>query len=230
MNQLDIPKRELNFVINGKTSSSKRLEAQSVKCRVNEASWCVAVTASVECTGTAALWSNPDTWITATNPAGGVPTDGQDVEIPAGKIITFDLAESPKLGLLKVVGCLNFLDDNTKDQKLHVHQIFVFGGKLTIGSSLIPYTRKAIITLYGNYDGSFITMPGMTEAGNKMIANVGTVKMFGKPRSRMSRLTASCQKGSSSCAVEPGLDWVAGDKLGFAPSASIWTHYEIATI
>jgi G8 domain len=132
--------------------------------------------------------------------------------------------------LIKVVGCLEFRADNTINQTLHAHQIFVFGGKLTIGSTLIPYTKKAIIMLYGNYDGSFITMPGATEAGNKMIANVGTIKMYGKIRSRMSRLTAPCQKGSSSCSVEPGLDWVAGDLLGFPPTATQWTHYEMATI
>jgi hypothetical protein len=113
---------------------------------------------------------------------------------------------------------------------LHAEQIFVFGGKLTIGTSLTPYTRKAQIILYGDYDSSFITMPGAVEAGNKMIANVGQIKMFGKVRSRMSRLLASAQKGSSTITVEPNLDWVAGDKLGLAPTATQYTHYEIATI
>ena len=41
MNSLDTTKRELTFVINGSTNSSKLLEAQSVKCRQNEASWCI---------------------------------------------------------------------------------------------------------------------------------------------------------------------------------------------
>jgi hypothetical protein len=71
---------------------------------------------------------------------------------------------------------------------LHAEQIFVYGGKLTIGTKLAPYTRKAQIILYGDYDSSFITMPGAVEAGNKMIANLGQIKMFGKVRSRMSRL------------------------------------------
>jgi len=73
-------------------------------------------------------------------------------------------------------------------------------------------------------------MPGSVEAGNKMIVNVGTVKMIGQPRSRQSVLTAVANKGSSSITVEPGLDWVAGDKIGFAPTASQWTHYESAVI
>lgn len=73
-------------------------------------------------------------------------------------------------------------------------------------------------------------MPGATEAGNKMIANVGLVKMIGKARSRMSRLRAECHKGQLSCLVEPGLDWKAGDELGFAPTASQYLHYESATV
>lgn len=106
----------------------------------------------------------------------------------------------------------------------------MFGGKLTIGSAATPFTKKAKIVLYGNYDDQFITMPGATEAGNKMIANVGQVKMYGKVRSRMSRLLAECQKGATTCTVEKGLDWAAGEALGFAPTATQWTHYEVATI
>jgi len=54
--------------------------------------------------------------------------------------------------------------------------------------------------------------------------------MYGKPRSRMTRLLAECQKGATSCTVEKDLDWVAGDSLGFAPTATQSLHFEIATI
>jgi hypothetical protein len=73
-------------------------------------------------------------------------------------------------------------------------------------------------------------MPGAVEAGNKMIANVGTVKMFGKTRSRMARLRASCNAGSNSCTVDTALDWVPGDLVGFAPTATQWEHYEVKTV
>lgn len=174
-------------MINGAASSSKLLEAQSVKCRQNEATWCLAaITVTSECTGTPEIWSDPATW------GGSLPVDGADVEIPAGKSVVFNLGESPKLNMLKVVGCLSFLSDNSKDQILHAHQIYVFGGQLNIGSSSAPFTRKATIVLHGTFDDQFITMPGAIEAGNKMIANVGQVKMYGKVRSRMSRLLAEC--------------------------------------
>ena len=99
-----------------------------------------------------------------------------------------------------------------------------------LGTDTAPYTKKANIVLYGTYNDSFITMPGATEAGNKMIANVGSVKIYGAPRSRMSRLLAEVQKGATSCTVQKDLDWVAGDQLGFAPSATQNDHFEIATI
>lgn len=217
-------------MVNGKTESSKKFESKSVKCRLNEASWCTVVSAAAACSGDPMNWSNPDTWKPDEATPGVVPIAGSDVTIPSGKIINFDIAESPKLNLLKIQGCLNFRTDNTIDQTLHAHQIYVLGGKLTIGSALAAYTRKARIVLYGSYNDQFITMPGAAEAGNKMIANVGTVRMFGTDRSRIARLTAECQKGATSCTVATGLDWVAGDKLGFAPTATQHTHYEIVEV
>jgi hypothetical protein len=52
-----------------------------------------------------------------------------------------------------------------------------------------------------------------------LIANVGDLKFYGVPRSNMSRLLAVADKGTTSVTVEPNLDWVAGDQLGFAPTA-----------
>jgi len=179
MNSLDTTKNEFNFVINGAATSSRTLEMQTVKCRQNEAYWCSTNatigfgTMITECTGTLQVWNDPEAWKTVDNPSGTLPAEGQDVEIPTGKNIVFNLGESPKFKLIKISGCLSFLTDDSKDQTLHAQQIFVFGGKLTIGTSAAPYTRKANIVLYGTYDDQFITMPGATEAGNKMIANVG---------------------------------------------------------
>lgn len=115
MNTLDVVNKELTFVINAKTTSSRTLEADSVKCRVNEASWCVTAPTAVECTGNPMPWSDISSWVTAENPYPSLPKDGDDVEIPPGRIILFDLAESPKLKMLKIVGCLEFLKTNTKD-------------------------------------------------------------------------------------------------------------------
>ena len=56
---------------------------------------------------------------------------------------------------------------------------------------------------------------GAVEAGNKLIANLGRVNMYGQPRSaKMSRLRSEALKDSNGFYVEAGLDWVAGDRLG----------------
>ena len=40
-------------------------------------------------------------------------------------------------------------------------------------------------------------MSGAVEAGNKVIANNGSIKFYGKARSRMSRLLAEAKKGDT---------------------------------
>lgn len=98
------------------------MESSTVTCREKKAEWCIVpVVVVVGCSGDAKLWSNPLTWATDLNPAGGVPDAGQDVQIPPGVIITFDLAESPIYNLIRVNGCLNFLTDNSKDQNLQAY-------------------------------------------------------------------------------------------------------------
>jgi hypothetical protein len=140
--------KELDFVINGKAASSRILEGQTTRCRYNNSPWCVAPVTNVACTGTTKLWSSASTW-----PNNKVPAAGDDVTIPSGTIVEFDLADSPILNLITVKGCLNFKTTNTINQTLRAYQIFVLGGQFTIGSSTAPYSKKANVILYGDYDG-----------------------------------------------------------------------------
>jgi len=58
------------------------------------------------------------------------------------------------------------------------------------------------------------------EAGNKLIANVNIMRMYGKKRSwKMTRLVEPASKGSNTFFVEPGLDMVSGDRLGLLPTS-----------
>ena len=61
------------------------------------------------------MWSDPATWVTSSKPAGGVPSEGDNVIIPSGANIIFDLATSPIYKLVTVDGCLSFLTDNSKN-------------------------------------------------------------------------------------------------------------------
>ena len=106
----NLVKKELEFVITGKTESSKTLQFNGVRCRENLVPWCTTLPIVSTCTGTVKLWSAASTWA-----SGHVPLAGEDAVIPAGTIVVFDLETSPVLRLIEVNGCLSFLTDNSKD-------------------------------------------------------------------------------------------------------------------
>jgi len=56
--------------------------------------------------------------------------------------------------------------------------------------------------------------PNSPELGNKILCNVGLLKMFGIPRShKMSRLHRNANKGETEILVAPGLDWKEGNRI-----------------
>lgn len=57
------------------------------------------------------------------------------------------------------------------------------------------------------------------EAGNKLIANVNLVSMYGKPRKfQYTRLLESVKKGAKTFTLESGLELVTNDTLVIAPT------------
>jgi len=57
----------------------------------------------------------------------------------------------------------------------------------------------------------------MIEAGNKLIANVGTLTMVGKSRGeKISRLKQEIYKGQTEFLIEPVMSIVAGDRIVIA--------------
>jgi len=68
------------------------------------------------------------------------------------------------------------------DVHLQAQHIFVRAGELIIGSKDAPYEKNAQITLHGKKATASIVADNAIEAGNKLIANVGLVSMYGKPR------------------------------------------------
>lgn len=131
-----------------------------------------------------------------------------------------DIEETPILMLMQINGRLTF--DPTKNINLRAKHIFVRAGELVIGNATHPYEMDGRITLYGEKNAKHIVYDNAIEAGNKLIANVGKVQMYGKPRakeSQMSRLLASTAKGDTTFTVSPGLDWVAGDRLALLPTS-----------
>lgn len=61
------------------------------------------------------------------------------------------------------------------------------------------------------------------EAGNKILANTGSIRMFGKRRTQMARLIKQVTKGDKQITLQSGLDWQEGDRIGLLPTGM---HYE----
>ena len=132
----------------------------------------------------------------------------------------YDLNDSsPIFTLVRVNGNLTFQQDG-KDKHFRCKHLFIRNGKLQVGTKENPFNATAIIGLYGEKNAETIVYDNAVEAGNKNIANVGKLNMYGVPRkSHHTRLTKEALKGANSIFVEPGLDWVPGDRLAMMPTS-----------
>jgi len=129
------------------------------------------------------LWSDVKNWPNET-----LPKEGEDVHIMSGWKMILDLNVTPQFKLLRVNGILHFSDE--MDVHLKAKHIFVRAGELHIGNETHPYQHNAQITLFGEKDQETVVYDNAIEAGNKLIANVNLIKMFGKKRTKkMTRLT-----------------------------------------
>jgi hypothetical protein len=84
--------------------------------------------------------------------------------------------------------------------------------------------------LLGETEDDTLVIGSSLKAGNKILVNTGTVKMYGKDVMRQSRLHESVKRGQNTAKVDSGLQWGEGDKLYFAPTAMQATHSDYLTI
>jgi len=137
------------------------------------------------------LWSVLSDWEGAT-----IPAADEDVFIEAGWNMFLDIPVTPELKLIQINGRLTFKND--MDIELKAKHIFVRAGELVIGSETEPYEKNGLITLYGAKNEKHIVYDNAIEAGNKLIANVGLVTMYGKKRTgQFTRLTKTVTKGDT---------------------------------
>jgi hypothetical protein len=163
-------------------------------------------------------WSNPDSWTNGT-----VPIAGEDVHVESGWNMVYDLndTEAPIYNNMEVNGKLTF--KNESSPHLKVKHLFVRAGHLEIGNETHPFNGSAKITMFGEKNFESMAFDNAIEGGNKLIANVGVIKMYGQPRTgKLTRLHAEVSKGSNTIYVESGLDWVAGDRIALGPTS--FTH------
>ncbi len=154
-------------------------------------------------TGTLEKWSDPKTW------GGTVPVAGANLSIPAGKQVLLDTSVS--LGALEIAGELRF--DNA-DIELRAKSIMVHGGKLQIGSSLAPFSKRATITLLGQDTGGDVMGMGEKVLGVMM---GGSLELYGASRGKSwTRLNGSAAVGATVLNLEAGAGWAVGDKIAVA--------------
>jgi hypothetical protein len=170
------------------------------------------------------LWSQASTW-----PEGKVPVANDDVEIPPGKNIIYDLEDSPIFKYVQINGRLTFKQEAPK-LHLRAKYIFVRMGELIIGNETNPFQGEAKITLYGLKQDQHIVYDNAVEAGNKILANTGLIKIYGKPRAIRSRLLKTALATDSSIFVEKGLDWLPNDVIGLAPTTMKWFEKDLVKI
>lgn len=122
-------------------------------------------------------------WNVSTDwPSGKVPEEGEDVHVESGWRMVFNMNPSPKYNLVRVNSLLTF--ENTTDTHLKCKHLFIRAGELHIGSEDYPILSNisARITLYGEKGAETMVYDNAIEAGNKLIANVGILRMYGAPR------------------------------------------------
>ena len=152
-------------------------------------------------------WSDSTNW-----PNNLVPIDGDNVEVKAGWNMVLDVSTA-SLKNLTINGNLTF--DYTKDNlELKAKIIFVYQGRLTIGTQDNPFLKNAKITLTGDKFSNNIAISNNIQLTNKVLLNVGNLSIAGENRGPYkSRLLASAKIGDSLILVSSGLNWKAKDEV-----------------
>jgi len=159
------------------------------------------------------LWSDKNNWPNQT-----LPGEDEDITIPSGWNMTMDLPVSPLLKMVVINGILNFKPDI--DIHFKAKHIFIRAGELNIGTKTHPYKKNCTIELVGDFDSRAIVYDNAIEAGNKLIANINKMRMFGKKRTKnMVRLLKPANAGDTIITVEKDLDLVPGDRIALLPTS-----------
>ncbi len=88
----------------------------------------------------------------------------------------------------------------------------------------------ARITLFGGVNDPGFEFDKDIPGGNKILANFGLLKLYGKKRNPSGNLLASANPGDTKIYLAPGLVWVAGDRIALTPTNMRYLQSEYAEI
>jgi hypothetical protein len=153
-------------------------------------------------------WSDPATW-----PERRVPTAGEAVTIPAGRVVLLDVSPPPLRSLL-LNGSLVF---DRRDLELRADWIMVHGpAVLQIGTPERPFTNRATITLTGRPSDESAMGMGTKTLGVMM---GGKLEIFGEPRLTWTRLAATAAPGATTITLAEPPGWRVGERIVIASTA-----------
>lgn len=162
-------------------------------------------------------WSDPAVW-----PDGHVPVAGDDVTIPAGRIVALDVA-TPVLGAVRIDGTLTFVDGASP--ALSAHAVTVRGA-MEIGTETQPFAGAAAITLIGSPDD--VARFGV--ATKAIVVDGGRFDVHGAPAAAWTRLAATAPAGATRLALTAPVAWHAGDRIVVASTDYEPSHAEEAIV
>jgi len=119
------------------------------------------------------------------------------------------------------------------DVHLKAKKIVIKGGEFYIGTKDDRYTNKGQITLAGGRNEPTIAIEDQgTEAGSKIIANIGRLNFYGKKRTfKMTRLKAPANIGDTTITIDKtDVDLVAGDRIALAPTDVVYDRGETKNV
>lgn len=150
------------------------------------------------------LWSDPATW------GGSVPIAGDNIVIPLGKTVIWDVV-TPALGSLTIAGSL--IADTTKDLGLTAKNVVVSGTWRIGDSEASPYTKNASITING-------AMPGTVDptATARSIQITGNCDFYGIMPVTFAKLSATAESAATSLTLDTATGWKSGDRIAIAPT------------
>ncbi len=164
-------------------------------------------------------WNNPDTWNLKR-----VPTDNDVVLVPTNVNVSLASATA-KLGGLWIQGRLNFADT---DGVLLNTRFTIITGTLQAGSEAQPYSRKAVIELWGNDITQNIMGMGTK---NLAVMSGGMLKLHGENRLAWTKLDANAVAGSTRLTLkDDASSWRVGDKVVIASGSIDPRDAQVLTI
>jgi hypothetical protein len=173
-------------------------------------------------------WSKEESW-----EGRGIPKEDEEVEIKSTWNMVLDVEVLPRFKIIEINGRLTVENKEDRSYLIESYLIFIRKGELIVGTEDERFKGQVEFRLHGTRaDKDVYFHDRMFEGGNKVIANSGKLRMYGKlVAPHFTRLAVKATAGTNYITVadEP-TDWKAFDQIGIFPSGRNYQERDYATI